>query len=130
MISLKDIKPGDWIFLHGEMGAGKTYFTQELCKKLGVTDAVTSPTFALMHVYDSTDSSIKKVLHLDLYRLKKPSEICSLGLEQEFEPKDTIAFIEWPSLVDDSSWESFFKLTGCPKPNRIHQVHVKPFSAH
>ena len=121
---LEVIQPGDWVFLHGEMGAGKTYFTQNICRNMGVSDIVTSPTFALMHVYSASFKGIQKILHLDLYRLKESSEMCSLGLEQEFEPSNTVVFIEWPSLIAESGWEHFFALTGCPKPSRIHQIHV------
>jgi len=120
-----DLQPGDWIFLNGEMGAGKTFFTQKMCLEMGVKDVVTSPTFGLMHVYSADFNGINKVLHLDLYRLKTPLEICSLGLEQEFDSSQTIAFIEWPSILDEKDWEYFFQFTGSERPKRIHRIHVK-----
>lgn len=124
------LKPGDWIFLHGDLGAGKTFFTQRICREMGVLDVVSSPTYALMNIYNANYNGIEKILHLDLYRLKTPLEICSLGLEQEFDTLNTIAFFEWPSILNEQDWEHFFQFTGCPRPLRTHNIHVSQFTRH
>lgn len=124
MITVSELEAGDWIFLHGDLGAGKTYFTQQSCKEMGVTDVVSSPTYSIMNIYNANYNGIEKILHLDLYRLKTPGEICSLGLEEEFDKRNTVAFFEWPSILAEADWEHFFNFTGCQRPNRIHNVYV------
>lgn len=118
------IKAGDWIFLHGDLGAGKTLFTKKICEKIEVKDIVTSPTYTILNVYKSNYNKVQKILHLDLYRIKNPFEICSLGLEQEFSVENTVAFFEWPSMLTEEDWRNFFQITGCPKPLRVHNIDV------
>jgi len=86
------LRPGDVVLVRGELGAGKTTLVRGAATALGVTDAVTSPTFSIGHRYRGSEVIVS---HLDLYRLA--------GLEQE-EPEllddylgpDRIAFVEWP----------------------------------
>lgn len=92
---------GEIVALAGELGAGKTTFTQGLCAALGVTDAVTSPTFSIMNVYHGR----LRVVHLDLYRLKSTREIAMLGLEEYLGAPDTVALIEWPDAVEGVEWK-------------------------
>jgi tRNA threonylcarbamoyladenosine biosynthesis protein TsaE len=82
---------GDVVWLEGELGAGKTFFTRGLLRALGVPEAVpvTSPTFALMHEH----AGRVPIVHLDLYRLGDPSELDELGLHEAFE--GAIAVVEW-----------------------------------
>lgn len=82
---------GDVILLHGEMGAGKTAFAQGFGRGLGIDEPVTSPTFNLVHTYDSG----RVVLHhADLYRLDRMSEISDLALGELVED-DGILLVEW-----------------------------------
>ncbi|NBS41987.1 tRNA (adenosine(37)-N6)-threonylcarbamoyltransferase complex ATPase subunit type 1 TsaE [bacterium] len=97
----KTLRGGEVIALEGELGAGKTTFTQGLCEALGVTDTVTSPTFAIMNVYQGRF----RVVHLDVYRLKSTREIAMLGLEDYLGAKDTVTLIEWPGAVDGVEWK-------------------------
>ena len=96
---LNKLKPGNKLFLYGEMGVGKTTFVRYLINgfqkknKLILTE-VTSPTFNLLSEYSINNLTIK---HYDLYRLKNESEIDSLGLFEE-EP-DTIILVEWPEII-------------------------------
>ena len=80
------------ICLEGDLGAGKTLFTQSLCKALKVKEIVTSPTFNLMNVYEGK----KRIYHFDLYRLQDPEELELLGIRDYFNPH-SIVFVEWPS---------------------------------
>ena len=90
---------GEIIFLHGEMGVGKTTFVKYLInqfqikKKLQTTE-VTSPTFNLLNEYDVDNLVIK---HYDLFRLKDKSEVKNLDLFDN--NKNTITLIEWPQLI-------------------------------
>ena len=96
---LNKLKPGNKLFLYGEMGVGKTTFVRYLINgfqkknKLRLTE-VTSPTFNLLSEYNINNLTIK---HYDLYRLKNEREIDSLGLFEE-EP-DSIILVEWPEII-------------------------------
>ena len=84
---------------YGDMGAGKTTFIKAVCKQLGVTDVVNSPTFAIVNEYPLPQNG-KYIYHFDFYRIKKESEIYDLGYEDYFY-SDNICFLEWPELVED-----------------------------
>ena len=79
----KHVHAGMWIFLNGDLGAGKTTFTQTFMAKIGYTKTVSSPTFSILNVLDieKSQSDVQRVCHLDLYRLKNDNELCHLGLE-------------------------------------------------
>jgi tRNA threonylcarbamoyladenosine biosynthesis protein TsaE len=81
------------ITLAGDLGAGKTTMVQAICRGLGVQDAVTSPTFALIHEYASARA---RVVHCDLYRLESEREVTSLGLDDIFADPSAIVLVEWP----------------------------------
>lgn len=97
--------PGLTIGLVGNLGAGKTRFTQGLCAALGVpVEEVTSPTFVLIQEYDG----LLPVFHLDTYRLKDADEFDALGIYEMFE-SDGIALVEWANrfpecMPADSLW--------------------------
>ena len=96
---LNKLKPGNKVFLYGEMGVGKTTFVRYLINgfqkknKLRLTE-VTSPTFNLLSEYSINNLTIK---HYDLYRLKNEREIDSLGLFEE--ERDSIILVEWPEII-------------------------------
>ena len=71
------IKSGDFIILTGDLGAGKTYFTQGLAAGLDVTAAVTSPTYTIVNIYGGR----VPLYHFDLYRLNQPEELEAIGCE-------------------------------------------------
>jgi tRNA threonylcarbamoyladenosine biosynthesis protein TsaE len=81
------------IAFSGELGAGKTTFIQAICRVMGVTADVNSPTFALVNEYFAPDGS--SVYHFDLYRIEEPDELFDLGYEEYFFSGDR-CFIEWP----------------------------------
>ncbi len=84
---------------YGKMGAGKTTFIKEVCKLLGVTDNITSPTFAIVNEYRS-DIAGELIYHFDFYRIKKLEEVYDLGYEDYFY-SGAVCFIEWPELIEE-----------------------------
>jgi tRNA threonylcarbamoyladenosine biosynthesis protein TsaE len=99
----KQIKPGDIVALSGELGAGKTTFVRALVSALGNNRSVVSPTFALMKSYTlSKRGNLKRILHLDAYRIEHESEILALDLEEELSDGNTVLVVEWPENI--SGW--------------------------
>ncbi|MFO7895830.1 MAG: tRNA (adenosine(37)-N6)-threonylcarbamoyltransferase complex ATPase subunit type 1 TsaE [Candidatus Cloacimonadales bacterium] len=89
------IKKGDVLALYGELGSGKTFFTQQLCRFLDVKENVSSPSYVLMNEYQGKFS----IAHLDFYRLGGIEEVLELGLHDIFESGVTI--IEWPEIGEE-----------------------------
>jgi tRNA threonylcarbamoyladenosine biosynthesis protein TsaE len=80
------------IALAGDLGAGKTTLAQAICAGYGVTESVTSPTFAIVHRYEAPRSP---VYHLDLYRLERPSDLVNIGWD-EIMVAHALVIVEWP----------------------------------
>lgn len=84
---------------YGKMGAGKTTFIKAVCEVLGVSDVITSPTFAIVNEYRS-DESGELIYHFDFYRIKRLEEVYDMGYEDYFY-SGALCFIEWPELVEE-----------------------------
>ncbi|MBI2474886.1 tRNA (adenosine(37)-N6)-threonylcarbamoyltransferase complex ATPase subunit type 1 TsaE [Candidatus Uhrbacteria bacterium] len=95
----KTLKGGDIVFLEGELGSGKTTFVQGAAKSLGYDGPVRSPTFTIVNIYPTSNRTIKKIVHVDLYRIKDSSELRALALEELAQDTNSITFIEWPNLL-------------------------------
>ena len=91
---------GEIIFLEGDLGSGKTTFVRGVAEALGFVEPVRSPTFTIVNRYPIVKSAIRQILHVDLYRLKDPSELTALALEEELSRPDTVVFIEWPERAE------------------------------
>lgn len=87
--------------LSGDLGAGKTTFTKGLAAAFGIVKNVTSPTFAIMNVYDLPEAKngIKTLVHIDAYRLESPDEIITIGAEDYLGEPDVLTVIEWPEKI-------------------------------
>lgn len=85
------------LLFYGEMGAGKTTFIRAICKELGVTSTVSSPTFALVNEYESP---LGPVFHFDCYRLKNVQEAYDIGLEGYLDSGD-YCLVEWPEKIEE-----------------------------
>ena len=90
------LQPGAVVCLQGDLGAGKTRFAQGVARGLGVTSAVTSPTFTIINEYQGRHP----VYHMDFYRLSDPLELEDLGYEEYFSGSG-ITLIEWPERAED-----------------------------
>ena len=82
---------------YGKMGAGKTTFIQAVCKELGSTDNVISPTFALINEYKT--NSMHSIFHFDFYRIEDMEEAFDLGYEDYFYSGE-YCLIEWPEKIE------------------------------
>ncbi len=99
---INKIKQGDeavMVALQGDLGSGKTSFTQEVGKILGVEENMHSPTFVIMKIYKINYSGFKNLIHIDAYRLEKDSELLHLGWEEITKEPENLIFIEWPERV-------------------------------
>ena len=101
------VKDGDVLCLSGDLGAGKTLFSRGVAIALGVqSDEVTSPTFAIMNVYEGSELEIR---HFDLYRLNRPEELEDIGFE-EYAGGDGITLIEWAELFAEQLPEEYLQV--------------------
>ena len=95
------LRGGDVVLLRGDLGAGKTTFTQGIARGLGVLAVVQSPTFTLISEYDAPAlGSDGQLVHVDLYRLEGTADIDSIGLEEYFDRDDCVTVIEWPDRAN------------------------------
>ncbi|RCU44162.1 tRNA (adenosine(37)-N6)-threonylcarbamoyltransferase complex ATPase subunit type 1 TsaE [Chryseobacterium lacus] len=85
------------LLLKGNLGAGKTTFTQYLLKALGSSDDVSSPTYAIVNEYHTPKGLI---FHFDLYRMKDVSEVYDIGMD-EYLDQAFLCIIEWPEIYED-----------------------------
>lgn len=83
----------------GKMGAGKTTLIAEICRQLGVSDDISSPTFAIVNEYRS-DTTAELIYHFDCYRLESNEEAEDMGIEDYFY-SGALCFIEWPEKIED-----------------------------
>lgn len=91
------------VLLSGNLGAGKTTFTQALAQTLGVKETVNSPTFVIMKIYKLGKSQFSKdwkhLIHIDAYRLENSEELKNLGWEEIISKKENLVVLEWPEKV-------------------------------
>lgn len=94
------VTPGMAIYLHGDLGAGKTALTRALLHAAGHTGNVKSPTYTLSEPYSvQLDGATVNVIHFDLYRMSSPEEFLDAGFREEFNGNN-ICIVEWPEKAD------------------------------
>ncbi len=87
------------VALQGDLGAGKTTFTQGFAKALGIKEKITSPTFTIMKNYKPQTTNYKLMAHIDSYRLEGEKDLLELGWKELIEDPKNIILIEWPEKV-------------------------------
>ena len=105
----------------GDMGAGKTTFIKAICEVLGVQEAVTSPTFAIVNEYNNVG---KKLYHFDFYRLKRQTEALDMGAEEYFY-SGNYCFIEWPDKIPDMLPLHYIQVNISVLANGVRQISIK-----
>ena len=95
---LKEIGDNTLIAFYAPMGSGKTTFTTAICRVLGVTDPVGSPTFAIVNEYLRNDGD--SIYHFDFYRINKLEEAIEIGL-YDYLDSGSLCIMEWPENIED-----------------------------
>ncbi|HNW71408.1 MAG TPA: tRNA (adenosine(37)-N6)-threonylcarbamoyltransferase complex ATPase subunit type 1 TsaE [Candidatus Paceibacterota bacterium] len=108
------------VCLFGDLGAGKTAFTQSVAKNLGIKRKVASPTFVIMKNYELPNNTIRKnfsessffehFIHIDAYRLKNEKELLQLGFEGVISNPKNLVFIEWPENIKKALPKKHYKI--------------------
>ena len=99
------LKKGDLIVLCGELGSGKTKFTEGFLTYFGLENEISSPTFTIVNEYKKDDINI---YHFDVYRLEDSSEFYAIGGDEYFE--NGICLIEWGELIEDALPSEYIKI--------------------
>lgn len=108
-ISVKDDE-ATIVGLYGNLGSGKTTFTQSIARELGIKEAVTSPTFVIEKIYDTNHILFNRLIHIDAYRLASGRELQVLNFEQEVANENNLILIEWPENVKEILPENHIKV--------------------
>lgn len=98
-------KKGDLIVLTGELGSGKTKFTEGFLSYFGLEDEISSPTFTIVNEYKKDDTNI---YHFDVYRLEDSSEFYAIGGDEYFDKG--ICLVEWGELIQDALPKEYIKI--------------------
>ncbi|KKR34162.1 MAG: hypothetical protein UU37_C0001G0026 [Candidatus Gottesmanbacteria bacterium GW2011_GWA2_41_12] len=94
------LKGGEVLCLYGDLGSGKTTFTQALGRHIGIKKRILSPTFIIVRHYDIDNKIIRNFYHLDLYRLSSIEESQDLDINQFLGKPGNITVIEWPEKIE------------------------------
>jgi tRNA threonylcarbamoyladenosine biosynthesis protein TsaE len=87
------------LVLSGDLGAGKTTFVQALARALGVREVVQSPTFTIMKLYETTHTTVRRLVHMDAYRIEDMSELAPLRFIETLKNPETLVCIEWGERI-------------------------------
>lgn len=98
-------KKGDVIVLSGDLGSGKTKFTEGFLSYFGLEDEISSPTFTIVNEYHKNDINI---YHFDVYRLEDSSEFYAIGGEEYFDKG--ICIIEWGEMIEDALPKKYIRI--------------------
>ena len=115
-----DSRENTVIALIGDLGTGKTTFTQKFAKSLGVTDVIKSPTFNYVLEYFTGRLPL---YHFDVYRLCEPEEIYEIGYE-DYLNNDGIVLIEWANIIDSELPEEYIRLELKHNDDRSREVDL------
>ena len=120
----KVVVPGTVIALEGDLGAGKTHFTQGLARGLGVGEAVTSPTFNVMSVYDQGRLPL---YHFDLYRLEDAHELEDIAF-YDYVEADGVSCIEWAAKFPEEIPAQALWISITTREDNVRSIEVRTAS--
>lgn len=116
------VRQRDLIVLVGEMGSGKTCFTQALGRAMNITEPITSPTFNLLHSYTS---GRVRLHHADLYRLERTGELVDLGLT-DLQDSGGVVIVEWGDVAGDALGDALvIHLRSSDDPTNIDERSIE-----
>ena len=113
------------VTLTGELGAGKTSFTQALAKALGVSEHVTSPTFVLEKIYELPEAigrGFERLVHIDAYRLEGADALEPLGFAGTMQDPKNLVVLEWPERVADALPDAAHAITLAVLPDNARSI--------
>ena len=110
------------IALVGDLGAGKTTLTKGIGKALGVKRVINSPTFTIMKVYETNNERIKKLYHLDVYRITNSEDDFEL---EEYFYLDGLSVIEWAHIIQDMLPQNAWEIEIIDLGDNTRQVTIK-----
>lgn len=96
----KQVRDGGLLLLYGDLGAGKTTFTQGFAEGLGIKRHINSPTFLLMRTYEIPKNLDGKFYHLDLYRLDNGEGVDDLGIDEILQNPKNVVVVEWADRLN------------------------------
>ena len=118
----KKVKNGTIIALIGDLGSGKTTFTQGFAEGLGINQHIGSPTFKLVSEYTGLKC---KLYHADCYRLKNANDFLNFGGENLLFPEDGITLIEWPDIIQELLPENVIEIVFSRTKGEPNKRHLK-----
>ena len=116
----KDLKTGDIVVLTGDLGSGKTKFTQGILEYFGLGNEISSPTFTIVNEHHTKDINI---YHFDVYRLEDVDEFYAIGGEDYFE--NGISIIEWGEIIENILPKRYIKITFSKDENNENYRELK-----
>ena len=116
---LEKIGDNTLVAFFAPMGSGKTTFTTAICKVLGVTDPVGSPTFAIVNEYMCADGD--PMYHFDFYRINKPQEAIEIGL-YDYLDSGCLCIMEWPENIEELLPEETLKVSITANPDQSRTI--------
>ena len=103
LISTRNKDRATVVYLWGDLGSGKTTFTKNLCKHLGLATDITSPTFTILKRYDFYVEGFENLIHIDAYRLNSYDDLLKIKFEEYLKDDKNLIFIEWPSVIENEN---------------------------
>ncbi len=116
----KNLKKGDIVVLTGELGCGKTKFTQGVLSYFGLENEISSPTFTIVNEHHKENISI---FHFDVYRLEDIDEFYAMGGEEYFEKG--ICIIEWGEQIEEILPKGYTKITFCKLDENKRELRIE-----
>lgn len=124
LISELTVQKKGILCLQGDLGAGKTTFTQILGAYLGVSEQIVSPTFMVMKNYQTTHTKFEQLNHIDAYRIQSTSELIPLRVSELLVAENQLTCIEWPELIKASIPPSAVWLSFEILPEEVRRVTI------